>query len=290
MQCRFAPSPTGFLHIGHAFSACFAENQAREGNGNFILRIEDIDQTRCRPEFTTALYEDLKWLGLDWPLPVRCQSEHFPEYRDVLNRLDGMGLLYKCFCTRKDIQEEIERSPTAPHGPEGHLYPGTCRHLSKMEAEDRAASGEAYAIRLDMEKACAITGSLRWHDRAKGWQDARPQLLGDVVLARKDTPASYHLCVTWDDALQEISLVTRGEDLFYATHLHRLLQALLGLPVPEYHHHPLLVDSDGKRFAKRNKGVTLRDLRAQGVNPERLRHELLTSNGRPDLQKAFLPG
>lgn len=288
MRCRFAPSPTGFLHIGHAFSAWFAEEQAKTSGGSFVLRLEDIDQTRCRPEFETALYDDLHWLGLDWPHPVRRQSDHFAEYQTVLSRLEEMGLIYKCFCTRKDIQEEIARSPSAPHGPEGHLYPGLCRSMSSSEAADLISKGEPYALRLDMQKALHHTGPLRWHDRAAGWQDAQPALLGDVVLARKDTPASYHLCVTWDDALQDISLVTRGQDLFYATHLHRLLQALLDLPTPEYHHHPLLVDSEGKRFAKRNKGVTLRDLQARGVDSVQLRQDLLSSGGRFDIQKAFL--
>lgn len=277
MRVRFAPSPTGFLHIGHAFSAWFALNHLEEPADSFILRLENIDLTRCRPEFEGALYEDLRWLGLSWPEPVRRQSDHFAEYEGALSRLEEKGLLYKCFCTRKEIQDEIARSPGAPHGPEGHLYPGTCRHLSEAQTEDRVAAGTPYAIRLNMEAARRVAGPMRWHDRTQGWQDARPELLGDVVLARKDTPASYHLCVTWDDALQDITLVTRGEDLFHATHLHRLLQSLLDLPTPDYHHHHLLVDSQGHRFAKRNRSVTLRNLRERGIDPADLRHRLTVS-------------
>jgi glutamyl-Q tRNA(Asp) synthetase len=280
---RFAPSPTGFLHIGHAYSAWFTASHATDSPVSFILRIENIDQTRCRPEYETAIYEDLTWLGFSWPAPVRRQSEHFSDYQAALAQLESRGLLYPCFCTRKEIAEEISRSPSAPHGPEGYLYPGTCRHLSNSQRSKKAADEGAYAIRLNMDEALRQTNPLRWHDRTKGWQDATPHILGDVVLARKDTPASYHLCVTWDDAFQQIGLVTRGEDLFHATHLHRLLQELLSLPTPDYHHHPLLLDSDGNRFAKRNKGVTLRDLRKRGFSPEQIRsniaeqklHELL---------------
>lgn len=271
---RFAPSPTGFLHIGHAYSAWFTASHAPDSPVSFILRLEDIDQTRCRPEFETALYEDLAWLGFRWTTPVRRQSEHFATYKTVLDLLESRDLLYPCFCTRKDITEEVVRSPSAPHGPEGHLYPGTCRHLSQQERADKIAAGIPYAIRLNMTEAIPQAGPLRWHDRTQGWQEATPHILGDVVLARKDTPTSYHLCVTWDDALQGIDLVTRGQDLFHATHLHRLLQALLGLPTPDYHHHPLLLDADGNRFAKRNKGVTLRDLRERGFSPDQIRSNI----------------
>lgn len=259
-RTRFAPSPTGQLHIGHAASAFFARDQGDE----FILRIEDIDTTRCKAEFEQGIYEDLHWLGLDWPDPVRRQSDHFNEYSAALARLDDMGLTYRCFCTRKDIEEEIARSPSAPHGPEGHLYPGTCRNLKPGDTD------QPYAVRLNVQEAVRRTGPLRWHDRQAGWQDAQPETLGDVVLARKDTPASYHLCVTHDDAVQDISLVTRGVDLFHATHIHRLLQALLDLPTPDYHHHPLLVDKDGKRFAKRNKGLTLAAVRERGFSAAEL--------------------
>ena len=262
---RFAPSPTGYLHLGHAASALFAAHQSG-GDGRFLLRIEDIDTTRCRPEYVAAIYEDLAWLGLEWETPVRVQSEHFDAYQAVLDRLEDMGLLYPCFCTRKDIQAEIARIGNAPHGPDGALYPGTCRHLSPAERQDRIAAGEPYALRLDMGAAIGRVGRrLYWHDRTAGRQVASPELFGDVVLARKDTPTSYHVSVTLDDHLQEISLVTRGEDLFFASHLHRLMQEILDYNVPEYHHHGLLTGPDGKRFAKRDKSKTLRSMREDGM-------------------------
>lgn len=270
-RTRFAPSPTGYLHLGHAASAWFAWDQRGQDASEFILRIEDIDQTRCRPEFEAAIYEDLAWLGLAWSHPVRRQSDHFQDFRKPLQRLEEMGLIYPCFCTRKEIEEEIARAPSAPHAGETGLYPGTCKNLSNTERNDKSAAGMPYALRLDTQKALAMTGPLRWFDRAAGWQDARPDLLGDVVLARKDTPASYHLCVTHDDALQEINLIARGDDLFTSTHIHRLLQELLGYPVPEYHHHPLLTDKDGRRFAKRDKSLTLREIRAKGFSAAQLR-------------------
>lgn len=234
---------------------------ARESGWKFILRIEDIDTGRCRPEFEQGIYEDLAWMGIEWETPVRRQSEHMDDYHAALDKLSARGLLYPCFCTRKDIQAEIERAGAAPHGPEGQLYPGTCRALSESERQEKISSGVPYALRLDVKKSCAACGPLSWHDHAKGIQTAAPEMLGDVVLARKDAPASYHLCVTLDDHLQGVTLVTRGEDLFYATHMHRLLQELLGLNVPEWHHHKLLLDEEGKRFAKRNNAVTLQHLR-----------------------------
>lgn len=265
---RFAPSPTGRLHIGHAASALFAWRTAIEADGDFLLRIEDIDQTRCRPAFVEAIYEDLHWLGLDWPKPVRIQSEHTEFYRAALNTLDERALLYPCFCTRKQIEQEVAQSRSAPHGPDGAHYPGTCRHMSRAQRLAWIAEGRNYALRLDMEAAMRLAGPLQWRDRRRGVQDARPDLLGDVVLARKDTPVSYHLCVTLDDALQGVTLVTRGDDLFHATHLHRLLQALLQLDVPDYHHHGLLRDANGKRFAKRDHAVTLQHLRdVEGRSP-----------------------
>jgi glutamyl-Q tRNA(Asp) synthetase len=263
---RFAPSPTGYLHLGHAASAVFAARNAGD-DGRFLLRIEDIDQTRARPEYIEAIYEDLAWLGLTWETPVRVQSAHFDDYQQVLDRLADRDLLYPCFCTRKDIQAEIARIGNAPHGPDGALYPGTCRHLSASERAERIAAGESYALRLDMSRAIKQGGKrLYWHDRAAGRQVATPEIFGDVVLARKDTPTSYHVSVTLDDHLQEISLVTRGEDLFFASHLHRLLQELLGYNIPEYHHHKLLAGPDGKRFAKRDKSETLQSMRKAGVS------------------------
>ena len=266
---RFAPSPTGFLHIGHALSALFARDQAWPG-GQFLLRLEDIDRTRCRPEFAAAIEEDLAWLGLDWPPPVRVQSDHFAEYAGALEGLRARGLVYPCFCTRSAALAETAAAAGAPHGP-GPRYPGTCRHLSPAERADRIAAGMPHALRLDLARARAETGPLIWRDLDRGLVTAAPELLGDVVLARKDCPTSYHLSVTWDDALQGVDLVTRGEDLFEATHIHRLLQALLGLPVPVWRHHRLLLDATGKRFAKRDKAPTLRAMRAAGRTPAEVR-------------------
>ncbi len=265
---RFAPSPTGRLHLGHAYSAVFAHQLASETGGKFLLRVEDIDFTRCRPEFIDSLLEDLNWLGLNWEPHVRKQSEHLDDYARSVRALLDKGLLYPCFCTRKDIQREIRGAVAAPHGPEGPLYPGTCRLISESEREARIADGQDFAWRLDLQRAMLHVGApLTWYDRAKGLQVARPQLLGDVVLVRKDIGCSYHLAVVHDDAMQEITLVTRGEDLFEATHLHRLLQALLDLPVPEYQHHALLCDEHGRRLAKRDLAQTLHSMRESGLTP-----------------------
>jgi len=272
---RFAPSPTGRLHLGHAFSALFAQQAARALGGRFLLRLEDIDRARCRPEFADAILEDLAWLGVRWDGPVRRQSEHLDDYRAALDRLAAAGLLYPCFCTRKDIQDEIARAGHAPHGPDGPLYPGTCRGLPRAEAERRIAGGAPYALRLDVARARArVSGDLAFVDRDAGRIDADPLRFGDVVLARKEVPTSYHLAVTVDDALQEITLVTRGADLLPATHVQRLLQALLDLPVPDYHHHRLLTDAAGQRLAKRADSASLATLRAQGADPAALRADL----------------
>jgi glutamyl-Q tRNA(Asp) synthetase len=264
---RFAPSPTGHLHLGHAHAALFAWRRARAAGGRFLLRIEDIDRARCREEFVAGILEDLAWLGLDWDGDVRRQSAHFADYRAALARLDARGLLYPCFCTRADIA----RAQSAPHGPEGPVYPGTCRDLAPEARRRRIEAGEAYAWRLDTARAVAETGPLAWFDQAAGEVAADPRALGDVVLARKDIPASYHLAVTVDDAIQGVTLVTRGRDLFAATHIHRLLQALLGLPAPRWHHHALLTDAAGKRFAKRDRAPTLEALRESGRTPEEVR-------------------
>lgn len=268
---RFAPSPTGLLHLGHAYCALFAENAARAADGRFLLRVEDIDSGRCRPEFIDAIVDDLHWLGLRWDGPVRRQSRHLDEYRAALDRLSRRGLLYPCFCTRKDIEAEIARSGHAPHGPDGVLYPGLCRRLDERERRERIEQGQSFALRLDMAAALAQTGPLSWHDQDAGPQQARPDLFGDVVLARKDTPTSYHLAVTWDDGVQGVTLVTRGADLFAATHVHRLLQALLDLPVPAYRHHRLLTDAQGRRYAKRDRGLTIAALRQAGHDPAAVR-------------------
>jgi len=264
---RFAPSPTGYLHLGHVHSAAFAWRRAREAGGRFLLRIEDIDPTRCRPEFTEAILEDLTWLGLTWDGPVRVQSEHLSDYRMVLDALSARGLLYPCFCTRADIAREIAASAAAPHGPDGPLYPGTCRLLSSAERAARIARGEPHALRLDMAAALAVVATpLCYCEEGVGHLRCDPAQFGDVVLARKDVPASYHLCVTHDDALQGVTLVTRGEDLKPATDLHRLLQALMGWPEPRYAHHGLLLDASGRRLAKRDKAATIRALREAGVS------------------------
>ncbi len=280
---RFAPSPTGYLHLGHAYSALFAAKKAKEENGRMLLRIEDIDAGRARPEFEEAIMEDLAWLGLTWEEPVRRQSEHLDDHRTALILLEDRRLLYPCFCTRKEIQAEIENSGIAPHaaptgpnmGPDGPIYPGTCRGLSIEERRRKEAEGRPYALRLDMAAAVARAavdgGPLTWTDREKGTVIAEPEIFGDVVLARKDTPTSYHLAVTLDDHVQEVTLVTRGEDLFQATHVHRLLQALLRLETPDYHHHKLLTTEDGERFAKRDGSVTIRSLRGAGRTPEDVR-------------------
>ena len=264
---RFAPSPTGYLHLGHAFSALTAWRRARAAGGRFLLRLEDIDPGRCRPAFSAAILEDLAWLGLEWDGPVRVQSEHLGEYRAVLDALAARGLLYPCFCTRAEIVREVERAVAAPHGPDGPRYPGTCRALSADERAGRLAAGVPFALRLDLARAlAAVTGPLVFEEEGEGEIACDPAAFGDVVLARKETPASYHLCVSHDDAAQGVTLVTRGIDLKPATHLHRLLQALMGWPAPPYAHHRLLTDAAGRRLAKRDRAATLRDLRARGVS------------------------
>jgi len=273
---RFAPSPTGYLHLGHVYAALFAEALAREAGGRFLVRIEDIDSGRCRPEFEDKIYEDLRWLGLEWETPVRRQSEHLTEYAKALQRLTRMGVVYPCFCTRKEIEAEIEQAGRAPHGPLGAVYPGTCRLLTISERRQRFADRTPYALRIDAYRAMAIAerdngGPMHWTDREAGVVVCDPSALGDMVVARKDTPTSYHLAVTLDDHLQGITLVTRGRDLYAATHVHRLLQALLGLNVPEYYHHDLLEGEDGTRLAKRDVNMTIQALRESGKKPEEIR-------------------
>jgi glutamyl-Q tRNA(Asp) synthetase len=262
---RFAPSPTGYLHLGHAFSAFNAWKRARDAGGRFLLRLEDIDPTRCRPECAEAIRQDLAWLGFDWDGPVRVQSRHLADYQAVLDGLAEQGLVYPCFCTRADVLREISTSAAAPHGPDGApLYPGTCRRLSATERAERIALGQRFALRLDMQ--AALRPGLWYQEEGQGRIPCRPEAFGDVVLARKDAPASYHLCVTHDDALQGVTLVTRGEDLRPSTDLHRLIQALMGWPVPVYAHHRLMLDSEGKRLAKRDRAMTIRDMRARGLS------------------------
>jgi len=276
---RFAPSPNGFLHLGHALSALLNHDLARATGGRFLLRIEDIDATRCRPEYEAALYEDLAWLGLSWEQPVRRQSEHFAEYRAAVARLDAMGLLYPSFESRAEIARlvaERDRQAPWPRDPDGApLYPGSARALPAAERARRLAAGEPYALRLDMAAALARVGPLTWHetgpDGTRATIAADPGAWGDVILARKETPTSYHVSVVVDDAAHGITEVVRGQDLFAATGLHRLLQVLLGLPEPAYRHHRLILDADGKKLAKSSRATGLRELRAKGASPVDIR-------------------
>ncbi len=274
---RFAPSPTGPLHLGHAYSALQAHDLARARHGAFLLRIEDIDPGRRRAAHVDGIIEDLAWLGLHWDDAITYQSERLPLYADALDRLRRDGLVYPCFCTRAAIAAEVAASASAPHGPDGPAYPGTCRRLPASERARRQAEAP-HAWRLDVAAAAARTGPLAWEDATAGLVAADPARFGDVVLARKDAPVSYHLAVTVDDAAQGITDVVRGRDLFEATHVHRLLQALLGLPTPRYHHHPLLTDAAGHRLAKRHGAPALADLRAGGSDPNTLLEDL--RNGR----------
>jgi glutamyl-Q tRNA(Asp) synthetase len=268
---RFAPSPTGLLHLGHAWSALLAHDFARERGGSFLLRIEDIDPGRTRAAHVDAILEDLLWLGLEYDGEILYQSERLGLYGEALEQLKARRLVYPCFCTRAEIAAEIAASAAAPHRQEGQVYPGTCRALSPAD-RDRLAAERPHAWRLDVAAAMASLGgeAPTWADASAGEMTARPEPFGDVVLARKDAPASYHLAVTVDDAAQGISDVVRGRDLFACTHVHRLLQALLDLPTPLYHHHPLLVDEQGRRLAKRHGAPTLADLRSSGVDPAEL--------------------
>ncbi len=276
---RFAPSPTGRLHRGHAFSALTAWRAAKDAGGRFLLRIEDIDPTRCRPEFEAGIHEDLAWLGLDWETPVRRQSDHLADYAAVVEALDGRGLLYRCFRTRKEILDAIGG---APHGPAEAARPGP--HPVEEEAR-LLAEGRPFAWRLSLDRAREALGGAVWDalsfieegsgpDGETGRIKARPETAGDVVLARKDAGTAYHLAVTHDDALQGVSHVIRGQDLFEATHIQRLIQALMGWPAPVYRHHRLLAGPDGRRYAKRDRSVTLAELRAGGLTPDSLRAEL----------------
>jgi glutamyl-Q tRNA(Asp) synthetase len=260
---RFAPSPTGYLHLGHAFAAITA---ARAG-AQFLLRIEDLDQGRAREEFVTTIFEDLAWLGLQWTEPVLRQSARMAAYKNALETLSAESLVYPCFCTRKDIADEIARAAEAPHGPDGPLYPGTCRHLSASARQSRIAAGAAYALRLDAAAAAVRVGALTFIEKGEAIA-VDPLRFGDLVLARKDVPAAYHLAVVVDDAFQGVTLVTRGEDLLPATHVQRLLQALLRLPQPAYAHHRLILDEQGRKFSKRDQAMTLRAMRQAGETPD----------------------
>ena len=276
---RFAPSPNGYLHLGHALSALINFEMARATGGRFLLRIEDIDAARCRPQYEQAIYEDLAWLGIAWEQPVRRQSAHFDDYRAALARLDQLGVLYPSFETRGEIARLVAEQETHapwPRDPDGApLYPGGARSLSAAERRLRMRGGEPYALRLDMSAAIARTGPLTWNetgpDRKSGSVSATPQLWGDVVLARKDTPTSYHLSVVVDDAHQGVTHVVRGQDLFWSTSVHRLLQELLGVPAPAYHHHRLILDDDGQKLSKSTRATALRALRGAGATPADIR-------------------
>ncbi len=260
---RFAPSPTGLLHLGHAYAAW----AAHDAGDDFLLRLEDLDAGRSRPEFVEAIFRDLKWLGLSWNEPVLRQSRRGDAYAAALASLTQMGLTYPCFCTRKDIADEIARAGEAQHGPDGALYPGTCRHLKDAPLD------RPHVLRLDAARAAALAGPLTFSEHGKV-QTTEPLRFGDIVLARKDLPAAYHLAVVVDDAFQNVTLVTRGEDLLPATHVQRLLQALLELPEPAYAHHPLILDENGKKFSKRDHAVTLASLRESGATPGDIRARL----------------
>lgn len=281
---RFAPSPNGYLHLGHAASALLNFDLARAAAGRFLLRIEDIDITRCKPEFEAAIYEDLAWLGLTWETPVRRQSLHFDAYREAIEKLRARGLIYPSFETRTEIARLVaERQVEAPwpRDPDGvPLYPGRAKSLSPAERGQLIASGVPYALRLDMAAACAQAGDLGWKELGEGPDGecgvvtARPEDWGDVILARKETPTSYHLSVVIDDALQGVTDVVRGSDLFWSTSVHRLLQSLLGLPQPLYRHHPLMTDASGQKLSKSTGAMALRELRAAGATPADIRQRV----------------
>jgi len=274
---RFAPSPNGYLHLGHAYSALLNADAARERSGRLLLRIEDIDTERCRPEYEQAIYEDLRWLGISWQEPVRRQSEHFADYRFAIAQLEAQGLLYPSFETRRELAAlvaELDRQGEWPRDPDGvPIYQGRARRLSVAERRRRREAGEPFALRLAMDKAVARAGVITWTETGFGPHGqtgvitAAPQMWGDVVLARKDSPASYHLAVVVDDALQGATDIIRGEDLFWSTGIHRLLQTLLGLPEPTYHHHKLILDGTGQKLSKSTDATGLRELRAAGFKP-----------------------
>lgn len=278
---RFAPSPTGPLHRGHAYAALLAHSAARETGGRFVVRMEDLDPKRCAARHEAGILEDLNWLGLRWDGPVSRQSERFTLYNSALDSLTRRGLVYPCFCTRGAIALEIAGLAAAPQGPDGPLYPGTCRHLTASEREARLAEGAAHALRLDIGLAVQRlpVDELCFEETGqgpageKGLITAQPALLGDLVLGRKDLGVSYHLAVVVDDADQGVSLVTRGNDLHSAAHVQRLLQALLGLPVPRYRHHRLIRNPAGQRLSKRDQAQTLAALREAGVTPEEIRRQ-----------------
>jgi len=270
IRTRFAPSPTGLLHLGHAYAAFYAKSLAEAHGGEFLLRFEDIDTTRVREEFYLAIEEDLRWLGMTWHGVALRQVDRLSVYKEALEKLKSLGVLYPCFCTRREIQEEVARITHAPHGPEGALYPGTCKKLTESQREDRLGAGEPHCWRLDTERCAERMGQLQFEDQIHGEIEVNFNLLGDVVLARKDIETSYHLAVVVDDDFQGITDVTRGEDLLPSTHVHRILQELLGFVAPRYSHHHLILDEDGRRLAKRDDALSIQTLREQGKSPAEL--------------------
>jgi glutamyl-Q tRNA(Asp) synthetase len=276
---RFAPSPNGYLHLGHALSALLNADMARAAGGRLLVRIEDIDAARCRPEYEAAIYEDLAWLGIAWEEPVRRQSEHYDGYRAALARLEALGLVYPSFESRAEIAALVAAREPWPRDPDGApLYPGDAKAMPAPERKRRMAAGEPYALRLDTPAAMARAGSLTWTEMDQGAAAANPAaspaIWGDVILARKETPTSYHLSVVVDDAAQGVTDVVRGQDLFHSTSVHRLLQALLGLPALRYRHHRLILDADGNKLSKSTAATGLRELRAQGVTPADIRRRV----------------
>ena len=267
---RFAPTPSGPLHVGHLLAALEARRVADELGGACVLRIEDIDLRARDPRWVELMYEDLAWLGLHFDGEVMYQTRRFAAYAAALEKLRGMGLLYPCFCNRGDIRAHVAESGRAPHATLGYLYPGTCKHLPQDEVQRRLAVGDSHCWRIDMDRVQDLIGCPEWHDARRGTQRSVPTDFGDVVLARKELPSSYHLAVVVDDAEQGVTHVTRGEDLFDATHIHRALQAVLGLPTPEYMHHALLRDNAGKRLAKRDGARSLQSLRDAGYTPRQV--------------------
>jgi glutamyl-Q tRNA(Asp) synthetase len=270
---RFAPSPTGNLHLGHAFAALVAHRLSVAKKGHFLLRFEDIDHTRVRPEFYLQIEEDLKWFGFDWEKPAWRQLDRLDSYQEALSRLKELEVVYPCFCTRRQIEEELAHLTRAPHGPEGPLYPGTCRNLTDDQIGELSQQSEP-AWRLNAQKAAQLAGPLSFHDHCHGAIAVEPTLLGDIILARKDIGTSYHLAVIVDDAAQEITHVTRGEDLIPSTHVHRVLQRLLGLLEPRFLHHALIVDENGQRLAKRHDSLSLTTMREQGSSSQEILERL----------------
>ena len=265
---RFAPSPTGYLHLGHIFSALFAYESSKVLGGELILRIEDIDKQRSRSDFEKSIFQDLDWIGIKYRKNIRRQSEEMSDYKAAIEELNRLNLIYPCFCTRSEIQAEILRAENAPHGINHTVYPGTCRRLSAKDRENKIKTNKNYAWRLDVRAAAKKIGKLFWQDIRLGNHEVPVGIMGDVVIGRKDVPSSYHLSSTLDDHIQKVGLVTRGEDLVESTHIHRVLQSILGLKTPFYFHHPLILDSNGARLSKRTRAQTVRAMKTLGYSPK----------------------